>query len=390
MVRGGGNFLKRAFRIFPGALIAAVMLAGVSGCDNPVQPEKTGPGNRIEPDAALANRILEQVRKDLKENQLSLYTPESAIPPKVAEGSTKGRGILLIAHGGPEYKLFSMSRFGPLKAPNDEYFRVLVKQHQMVPGRVPKGAAISRDDAKEINLYSAATLFAAAEDFFDKGYRVVLYGSSFGAFLAAETIRLYGHEPFAKILIARGRLDMQWEITEGRFNGILKSFLDGTDIVPMSCGKPVRQEMDRRLSMFILQGDLNQHRYSKSARIREALPKIIYYSGGKDTRVGRLTEEEVDFLTGRSLKNGLGPNPGEGYQRQTVQLPWVLYESIKKDRTSGCWRTKIQPMTNVTRGIHIIQGLSGKAAVKYAPDDAHSIPSLRKEIQADIVRSFSG
>ena len=145
--------------------------------------------------------------------------------------------------------------------------------------------------------------------------------------------------------------------------------------------------------MFILQGDLNQYRYSESARIREALPKIIYYSGGKDTRVGRLTEEEVRFLTGRSLKHGLdsnpGSNPGEGYERRTVRLTWLLDEFIEPNALGG-WCTKKRLMTNVRREFHIIQGLPGKAAVKYAPEDAHDIPSLSKVIQADIRALFSG
>ena len=347
--------MKNGFRF----LSAAALSAAVIGCPNPAH----------------------EIKKDTN----SLYTADRIIPDPPEEV----KGILLIAHGGPEYELLPMSKFKDLKAP-DKYFRVLVKQNQMVKGRVPLFKGISKAKAREINLHSAAAIFAVAEYFEKKGYDVVLYASSFGAFLAAETLRRYGHEPFTKILIARGRLDMPKELTESRFEGILKSFMNGRELVTIwenRCTVPRPRATGRELSMYRLQADLNQHEYTKMIP-EDALSKIIYYSGGKDDHVGGLTEEEISFLTGRSPIRELGP-AGEGYEKREVVLRSVVHKWIEsKELGIGC--TKVRIRKNVTREIHIIQSLKGKkAVVKYAPDDDHNIPSLLQEIQKDIRASFS-
>ena len=371
--------MKNGFRL----LSAAALSAAVIGCPNPAHEIKKD----INAGPQSAELILEKVRKDLKIDANFLYTADRIIPDSPEEV----KGILLIAHGGPEYELFPMSRFEYLKAP-DKYSRVLVKQNQMVEGRVPLFKGISKAKAREINLHSAAAIFAVAEDFEKKVYDVVLYASSFGAFLAVETLRRYGHEPFTKILIARGRLDMPKELTESRFEGILKSFMDGRELVTIwekGCTGPRARATGRGLSMYRLQADLNQHEYTKMIP-EDALRKIIYYSGGKDNQVGGLTEDEVSFLTGRSPIRELGPdNAGEGYEKREVVSRGIVHEWIES-KGSGIGCTKVGIRKNVTREIHIIQSLKGKkAVVKYAPCDDHGIPSLSQEIQKDIRASFS-
>lgn len=359
------------------SVLAAVSLGMLIGCGGPLRT----PRITVDADIPQANRILEEIRK---RDPKSLYIADSAGPIPLETG------ILLIAHGGPEYELKPMLDFEYLKAPapGGSYVRVLVKQDQMTPGRVPEASGITGARAEEINLYSAAALFASAEDFAERGHRVTLYASSFGAFLAAEMMRRYGHEPFTTILIARGRLDMEKEIAEAGFKGIVKWFMDGVTIVGPLCGKPEIPSVNREFSRSVLQADLKQHRYSRLIP-EDALPKIIYYTGGKDTRVGRLTEEEVVFLTGRRLDGIGGSSPG--YRRERINAGVLFHESIYRHESLGPCLNIAFVIDKVMRTFHVIKGLPGRGTVKYAPEDDHNLPSFtEKEIRRDIIASFAG
>ena len=54
--------------------------------------------------------------------------------------------------------------------------------------------------------------------------------------------------------------------------------------------------------MFRLLADSDKPRYTKL--LKDKLPKVIYYFGGKDTQVGSLTVSEVAALTGKSTGSG--------------------------------------------------------------------------------------
>lgn len=386
--------MKNLFRFLLTPASGAMLLGMLIGCGNPVQEsERQAGGDRpeirkptpeipLDPDTRRANGILEEIRK---RDPKSLYTADftGAVP--------RGAGVLIIVHGGPDYELRGMSSFEYLKAPapGNAYARVLVKQDQMTPGRVPEAAGITEARAEEINLHSAATIFATAEHFAKKGHRVTLYASSFGAFLAAETIRRYGHTPFNSILIARGRLDMEKEVTEAAFKGIKKWFMDGVTIVGPLCGGPEAPSVNREFSRLLLQADLKQHRYSQLIP-EDALSKMIYYTGGKDTRVGRLTEEEVTFLTGRSLTGIGGSSPG--FSTKQVNPRILFHESIDLRLGASKPCTKIVFLIRrVMRTFHVIQGIPGRGTVKYAPADDHNLPSFtEEEIHRDIIESFGG
>ena len=383
--------------ILPRLLAAAALAAVLIGCGNPVQEAEKpagiktahpGTGNpapepwKPDADTPLANRILTEVRKVVKENPSSLYfSPEGdAIIP----GHTTG--ILLMAPGGPDNEL-DPSLVGAA-APGGEYHRVLVRQRQMERGVLPADRFITPEEAKEINLYSAAALFALAEHFQARGRRVVVQGSSFGAFLLNETLRRYGYAPFTRIIMAVGRIDMPPESAEHRSRGIASGFKDGRTLIRLECDvqneslRPSHPDYNWRRTQGRLQADLTKNRYSEAIP-PGSLGKIIYYFGGKDPRVGALTDGEVYFLTGRRLKGS-----GEGRETKITRaiIRWI--ESIEADSSGKfCERSSFKPVEKPV--IHIVRGLdSSRAVVKYAPEEGHQIPSLTHERRKDILAVF--
>lgn len=397
--KGAVGFRGILRRLLAAAALAAVLI----GCGNPVQePGKPagiktahpGTGNpapepwKPDTDTPLANRILAEVRKVVKENPSSLYfSPEGdAIIP----GHTTG--ILLMAPGGPDNELDPSLVWAA--APGGEYHRVLVRQKQMEGGVLPADRFITTEEAKEINLYSAAALFALAEHFQARGSRVVVQGSSFGAFLLNETLRRYGHAPFTRIIMVVGRIDMPPESAEHRSRGIASGFKDGRTLIRLECDiqnetlRPSHPGYNWRRTKWRLQADLTKNRYSEVIP-PESLGRIIYYFGGKDPRVGALTDGEVYFLTGRRLKGS-----GEGYETKTTHAEgsnkiFRLIEFIAPDSNGkSCEKSGFRFVDKTT--IHIIRGLnSRRATVKYAPEEGHQIPSLTKERQQDILAVFS-
>ena len=354
-------------------LLSAALAAALIGCDTFTQT----------PD--VASDILATVTRDLERNPSARYHAADPITP----GTTSG--ILLIAQGGP-WRTLDRSQVGE-PAPKGEYHRVLARQRQMTRGVVPANRFITAGEAKEINLYSAATLFALGEHFAAQGRKVVVMGSSFGAALVNETLRRYGHRPFTKIIIAVSRIDMQPQWARSRFNGILTGFKDGTTLTRIACAvqnehlRPSSPEYHWTRTKFRLQADLAAHRYSESIP-RASLGKIIYYFGAKDPRVGSLTDDEVYFLTGRRLNGS-----GAGYETKTVSggsEPILrLVEAIGRDRHGDTCETRgIESVAATT--IRIVHGLDGgRATVKYAPEEGHQIVSLNGERHNDILAAFA-
>ena len=328
----------------------------------------------------------------------SLYADNDTITGKA--------NILLVAPGGPVFESPSLND----DVKDDEHARVLVKQEQMIRkqnGQLPTNRAINNSEAREINLYSAAMLFALAKDFKANGHKVSLYSRSFGSFIVPEMLRHYGDEPFEKIFIAVGRLDMPQEIVEGFDKGEIKTFKDGKTIVsppggggidsvisqakktPNFCALatapsvPKAQEMMASIAKAIctgnkvdsakafilrsgtkLQANIARNRYTTLLKNRD-LSKITYYFGGKDSNVGRLTNAEVQFLTGRASFDIDSP---------PTTTSWYNTNDFTPDGST------------VPRTMHTITGASKKATVKYDLMAGHF--PLLAQTTADIVASF--
>ena len=281
---------------------------------------------------------------------------------------------------------------------------------------LPTNRIITAEEAEEINLYSAAIVYAAAEKFRQMGHKVSLFAHSFGSFVVPEMLRRYGDEPFRKVLIAAGRLDMPEEVHRKFFNGRQAGFvLDANDIASVVsvvnndrtaredvehridqaktkpggfCGSSAGDPMAKRIctgnsvdegkkeafingqhSTMRLQADLGKNRYT--TLLNGKLNKVIYYFGGQDRPVGSLTPEEVNALTGKST----------GFKSDSSKQ--VTRNILVRDATSGS-----RVRRNVTRTVHTINHVSGRVAVRYSLEDGHTLPLLFQDTLDDILESF--
>ena len=344
--------------------VTFVVLGGVLvGCNNPT--------------ASRPLSAAEQALRTVKARGItSLYT---VLDPTVGASIAPGANVMLLLVGGPIFdeSFVLQHKDSDVNLPpesTDRYVRVLVRQEHMIRFKektLPTDRFVTAEEASEINLYSTAITYALAEHFKSKGHKISLYSSSFGSFIVPEMYRRYGDAPFEKVLISVGRLDIPRQIYESFFNGTGGGFkADGITLRPLD---PVSKEPLIRTQMR-LQADLGRNRYT-SLLANKDLSKIVYFFGGKDKAVGRLTDAEVSFLTGRNVAVTASP-PTTPDQTGSVNFPGVPADPP----TSA-----IPPKTFT---INALNGAAGHAKVWYSIKDGHSLDSLLGTIKQELNDSF--
>ena len=313
-------------------------------------------------------------------------------------------------------------------APHADYARVIVKQEQMIRAQAgavkpwPLDRVITTEEAEEINLYSAAIVYAVGEKFQQMGHQVSIFSHSFGSFVVPEMLLLYGDTPFKKILIAAGRLDTPKALVQNFFNGKHAGFdLDKDGIASkLSLGKSTRREdtdsqiaqaetkfaasggfcgadsreenrwaaeictdgkvdenkktqhINSEWSTFRLIADAEAPRYT--TLLQNKLSKVIYYFGGKDTRTGSLTVGEINALAGKSTGSGsIKSLKVDGSRPVTRRNITLQGETVPRD---------------ITRIVYTINHVSGRPAVRYSLEDRHNLPILFEDTRNDIIESF--
>ena len=414
---------RNGVRLF---LALAATVAVLVGCPNPTNSTPLSP----------AEKILQEVRGRSLKSLVIWADPAAQAAIDSTSPASKPVNIIFYIIGGPLLDATEITTETALKtisdqiAPNPNYARVIVQQEQMIRyanKTLPTNRTITAEEAEEINLYSAAIVYAAGEKFRRMGHKVSLFSHSFGSFVVPEMLRRYGDEPFRKVLIAAGRLDMPEEVHRKFFNGIQAAFvLDTNNIASVVsvvnsdrtvredvehridqaktkpggyCGSPAGDPMAARIctgstvdegkkeafingqhSTMRLQADLGKNRYT--TLLNGKLNKVIYYFGGQDAAVGSLTVREVNALAGKSAASDAGigsikfltPDSSKQVTRNNVMV---------RDPATG--RRVSQ---NVTRTVHTINHVSGRVAVRYTLEDPHALPLLFQDTLGDILESF--
>ena len=350
--------------------VTFVVLGGVLvGCNNPTASDG---GRQL---SAAAEQALRTVKA---RGITSLYT---VLDPPVGAPFTPGANVMLLLVGGPIFdeNFVVQHKDREVNLPPgsaDTYVRVLVRQEHMIRFKnntLPKDRFVTAEEASEINLYSVATTYALAEFFKSLGYKVSLYSSSFGSFIVPEMYRQYGDAPFEKVLISVGRLDIPKGIYESFFNGTGGGFqADG--ITPGAPKSVAEKPLDR--TQMRLQADLGRNRYTTLLAGKD-LSKIVYFFGGRDKAVGRLTDAEISFLTGRNVAVTASPaTPPDQTDSVTVNIPG------DPDATTPTL-PRTEPHT-----IRALNGAAGHAKVWYSIEDGHSLESLLGTIKQELNASF--
>ena len=395
-------------------LLALVATAAVLvGCPNPTQPSPSP-----------AEKILQEVRGRSLKSLIVKADPAAQAVIDSNSPASKPVNIIFYIIGGPTFdatEITSLELISGQIDSNSNYARVIVQQEQMVRHAnktLPTNRIITAEEAEEINLTSAAITYAAAEKFKQMGHKVSLFAHSFGSFLVPEMLRHYGDEPFQKVLIAAGRLDMPEKMHQYVSKGIDAGFdLDANDIAsiisPYNGGRTAREDLEHRINQatarpggfcslvalgdpmatrvctgttvdegkkeayinithngLLLRAWFTNKRYT--TLLKNKLNKVIYYFGGQDAAVGSLTPEEVNALTGKST--GLTSDSSKQVTRNNV---------LVRDPSTGR-----RVRQNVTRTVHTINHVSGRVAVRYSLKDGHSLPLLFQDTLNDILESF--
>ena len=357
---------RRITKNYLGLLCVTFVVFGVVlvGCNNPTAS-----------DGGKQLSAAEQALRTVKARGItSLYT---VLDPTVGASISPGANVMLLLVGGPIFDESDILARKDVKGnlppgSADTYVRVLVRQEHMIRFKektLPTDRFVNAEEAREINLYSVAITYALAEHFKSRGHKVSLYSSSFGSFIVPEMYRRYGDAPFEKVLIAVGRLDIHKEVYESFFNGTGGGFAaDGITLQPLD---PVATDPLVRTRMR-LQADLGRNRYTTLLQGKD-LSKIVYFFGGKDRAVGRLTDAEISFLTGRTVAVTASPRtPPDQTASVTVTFP----------------ATSDSPSTTETFTINALNGVAGHAKVWYSIDDGHNVDSLLGTIRQELNASF--
>lgn len=219
-----------------------------------------------------------------------------------ATGNPDADVVVITAQGGPSTELFSVAgEVAEVLNTLDLTQVQLVSVHQVQTLDPDQFTAqdLTFEQTQAATADTTAHLSAVVSHFDDQGKTVYVVGISYGAFVVQELLATQGNIADG-YLIEVGRIDMPEQVWTVFSNGEAAGFVDGTEVVEfsieeagMGAGTPAGDRNMARLA-----ASLGQHRYSE--RLADIdMSNVVYVYGTTDEQVGRLTADEVLFLTSR-------------------------------------------------------------------------------------------
>ncbi|MEC3906194.1 hypothetical protein VOI54_04140 [Tamlana sp. 2201CG12-4] len=199
----------------------------------------------------------------------------------VGKGNSAKDTVFVYAEGGPVPKLIATD----IEEPQfQDYYRVYVKQAQQINPTILNNEITFEQAIIEDDI--STTMFQRVlQHFKDQDKKVVAMSHSFGSFIIPNV--LDKHPNIAdKVVIMAGRLNIPEVVWQGFRDGSGYTFENGETLVPDEGGD---------LSEGRLQAGLGMNRYTELLE-DDDLSNVIYVHGLFDEAVGRLNQEEMDFL----------------------------------------------------------------------------------------------
>ncbi|VAY87786.1 hypothetical protein MNB_ARC-1_92 [hydrothermal vent metagenome] len=241
--------------------------------------------------------------------------------------------VLICSQGGPVFYL-EPEQFPHkplLNAPLEELKNslvVYVHQYQTKYRHLFVTRDISFEEAKKFDKKTIDMLAKTIDFFHNKGKKVYLVGSSFGAFVVQDYLAKYGSDKLTGTIIAVGRLAMQEAFWKGFSKGDELFFKNGTQIVHDSSKEENSSDPYSYKNSLKLAGALGSKNYIKLLRNVD-LHNTMYIYGENDSYVGRLTQKEVKFLKSKGVH--VAKSKG-GHQKAVNQFMWqALLRIIKNE-----------------------------------------------------------
>ena len=299
MARGMG--MRLAVRQWLVMGIAALAVAAAAcGSDDAVAPTETATASPTAT-AVPATETAVPTAAASPSPDASAGAPRTVEDLYVAVGNPDADAVLVNTQGGPVPFLFSREEipeaFGLLDL--DRVYLASVHQSQTIDPAPFTDADITFEEAQAADAASVAMLAAVVDHFRARGKTVYVVGISFGAFMVQELLATQGNVAEGYLVMV-GRIDMPEAVWTEFAGGRTVGFADGVDVIEVTSAEagmggegPVADRNMARLA-----AGLGHHRYSERLAAID-MANVVYVSGDLDEQVGRLSDAEAAFLTGR-------------------------------------------------------------------------------------------
>ena len=224
--------------------------------------------------------------------------------------------VLINTQGGPAPVLDNDGLRGLLRAINVSKTKdLLVFNVHQAQTKNPDAFVnpITFEEAKAYSQQSVEDLATVVKYFKNQGKKVHVLGISFGAFMTQGLLAKEGSDVADDYLIMIGRLDIPEVVWKASSEGNEAGFENGvTPFVKVSNDEPIEKNMSR------LAAGLGFNRYTELLAATD-LSKVTYVYGELDEQVGRLSEDEVNFLTSKGATVVQVPNADhDGAVNETI------------------------------------------------------------------------
>ncbi|WP_304943405.1 hypothetical protein [Vallitalea guaymasensis] len=297
-------------------LIVIVMTIStvISGCKS--KPEgKNKIKNQNETEFSTQPKEEEEQKQVKKQNEMQDEIQDetlNGIPEEISSlisisGNQESSAVVINTQGGPMYDFDTTTvKEETEEIKNRDFFIVNVHQKQTKNPELFQDKEISFEKAIEYDKESIQMLAKVIKYYKEQGKKVYVLGMSFGALMAQELISEYGVDIADKYLIIVGRLDMPEVIWKSFSKGGTGYFVDGVKAVANENGIMDDPESDAipsnsEKNVNKLAAGLGKNRYTEKLD-KYDLKNITYISAMEDEAVGKLSEEEINFLKSKNAK----------------------------------------------------------------------------------------
>ncbi|WP_421811182.1 hypothetical protein [Flagellimonas sp.] len=227
--------------------------------------------------------------------------PESLINSGYSFGNPNSDTVIINIDGGPENDLrtyrfeLKYSITGEIDEKN--YFLINMRESQTLHPEETEKEEISWEQAKIYNEKTTKTLFELISYFKSQKKKVYVVGGSYGSLVGLKSIVEYNNIADRYLLMV-GRLDMTKEVSEAYSKGFEANF-ESDAITPI-----IGEKSDNiyTVNMRKIAAAINRdEKYTELLKDTD-LSNLIYIYIENDQRVGKLTENEVNFLESKNAK----------------------------------------------------------------------------------------
>ncbi len=273
-------------------LLAVALLATACSSDS---------GGPTSADGSTGSAVASTPAADGSSEHAVAAAPQRAVTDLfVAFGNPDAETVILVAQGGPDTQLFPAEEVADVLPGLDVANVQVASVHQVQtldPTRFTE-TDLTFEQAQAATTESIAHLTAVVDHFRREGKQVLVAGISYGAFVVQELLATQGNVADG-YLISVGRIDMPEPVWSVFARGNSAGFVDGVEIAIEEAGMGAVTPVGDR-NMNRLAASLGMNRYSE-ALADTSLHNVVYVSGTLDEQVGRLSDAEVDFLTGAGV-----------------------------------------------------------------------------------------